>query len=228
MGKNLLGGGNELDALRITSPPQSVSLVKSAVAFTHVMVNNYGLFVPAPGSYDGTQIRYRSARDPGNAIANNEFLLARGGIAPMPASGQWWVNANTNIAAGTYNGILYDFPSLEAMLAMMQALQVVNANSRLMSAATGIVINASTQIIAANGNRNILFVANTGTTNGTTATASDTDAYLSWGAAAVVGNGIFLGRGQSLIFDTTSGITTQALFGISNNGAIQIAVQEGV
>jgi hypothetical protein len=227
--KNLLGGGNN-NTTAITAAPASITITKSSTQFFPVNVLNYGLLVPSPGTYDGSNIRFRNERDRGNAaIANNEFFPAKAGICPLPASGTWWINVNTNIATGTLTMVLFDFPSLEAMLAMMTALQNSNPNIRAMSAPTGVVIGAaSAQVIAANANRNILFVCNTGTTNGTTATASDTDLYLGFGAAAVVGSGVFLGRGQTLIFDSSSGVVTQQVNGISNNGNIQVAVNEGL
>jgi hypothetical protein len=222
----LLGGGTE-DVVDITAPPQSKTFTKSASIFTQVNVNNYGLLLPAPGTYDGSQVRYRNQRDNGVAIANNEFTLAKAGVCILPASGAWWVNVNTNIAAGSYSAVLYDFPSLEALVAAVQTIQNADAGTLTPSApATATIGAASAQIVAANTSRKLVSITNTGTTDGTTATASKL--YLGFGATAVIGSGIMLVPGQTLIFSVSDGIVLGVINGISTSGNIAVGVQEMV
>jgi hypothetical protein len=224
----LLSAGNN-DGVRRSAPPQSIQFARSATQFNQVTVANYGLLVPAPSSpYDGTQIFCRSDRDPGNAIANKEYTPAKDGVCILGGPGQWWINAQTNIAAGTQNMVLYDCANPIALLALLQSVQQGSGNNlRTMSTAVGVVISADAQIIASNANRQLLSISNTGTTNGTTIT--NAILYLSFTAtAATVGNGIALTAGQTLILDGTSGITTQAVRGVSTSGNIQVGVQEAV
>jgi hypothetical protein len=221
----LLGGGNMSEVLVKASPAIRLTLTKSATAFTQVNVANFGLLVPL--SPDGSNVYYRPNRDSGNAITNQDYLPARGGMCPLPGSGAWWVNVQTNVSAGTYNMLLIDFPDLSAMLAMMQALQVVNAASRLMSAPTSATVTGSTSaIIASNANRNFLAITHTGTTDGSTATTSTLD--IAFGTSAVINTGIRVFPKQTVILDTTGGVSLQALNGISSSGNILVGVQEGV
>jgi hypothetical protein len=218
----LLGGGTE-DVNDICAPPQSLTFTKSATVFTQVTVNNYGLLLPAPGTYDGSQVRFRNHRDRGNAIANNEFILAKAGIVVLPASNQWWVNVNTNIAAGTFSMVLYDFPSLESLLAMVNTIQNAETLGVTPAApATATIGAVSALIVAANTGRKYLSIGNTGTTDGTTGTAAKL--YLGFGAAAVVGSGTCLVPGQTLILDTK--IPLGLVNGISTSGNIAVTVQE--
>jgi hypothetical protein len=222
---SLMGAGSPYEVGVKAAPPYRVSVVKSASVFTEIVVPNIGLLVPlAP---DGSNVFFRQTRDPGNAITNQEYLQAVGGVCPLPASGSWWVNVQTNIAAGTYAFLLVDFPTTQEMYAMMKALTLTQGteNARVANAAaSATVTGVSSVIIAANTLRTAISITHTGTTDGAIATNSVVD--LGFGANAVANTGLRVFPKQTVPWDVLDGIVLQGINGISSSGSVFFGIQE--
>lgn len=222
----LLGAGNNAENPR-SAPPQALTITKGASNWTEVVVANYGVLAPAPGTYDGSNVFFRNARDPGNAIANLEYAQGRAGVCILAGRGSWWVNVQTNIAAGTFSMVLYDLVDAAALFPFAQALSSANGAARTMSAPNNVTIGAaSAQIIASNANRNFLALTHSGTTDGSTATTSTLD--IAFGTTALINKGIRMYPKQTIFLDSLDGICLQTINGISSSGNILVEFQEGI